>query len=242
MTEGIGNSVSRRGFGKASMAAGFAILSAKSGVAETNSDTLKIGVLGCGGRARADLSRMLGGNENVKVVALADLFPDHLESFRKEFENYNSETVRSKVDIQDDHCFVGWDAYKRILETDIDILFETCTPYVRPKHVEAAVEAGKHIFAEKPIAVDPVGVRQFMKAMEKHKAAGLSLVTGTQFRHDGARIETLKKIQDGAIGAVRALRSYYCGGLPFVVDRDPAWGRRRVSASELVQLLLVLRR
>lgn len=216
--------LSRRDFARTSFVAGAAVLSSARGMAkETSSETLKIGVLGCGGRATADLARMLAGNVNVKVVALADLFQDHLDTFRKEFENHKAEEVRSKVEIKDDHCFVGWDAYQRILETDIDILMETCTPYIRPKHVEAAVEAGKHIFAEKPIAVDPAGVRRFMKAMEKHKEKGLSMVAGTQFRHDGARIETLKKIQDGALGEITALRSYYCGGLPFVVERDSKW-------------------
>ena len=219
-----GTDITRRDFAKASAAAGFAVLAGRSGVAETNADTLKIGLLGCGGRASADLVRMLAGNDNVKVIAMADLFEDHLKAKRAEFENHKEPGIRAKVDIADDHCFVGWDAYQGILETDIDILMETCTPYIRPKHIEAAVAAKKHIFAEKPIAVDPVGAQRFMKAMKKHKEMGLSMVCGTQFRHDGARLETLEKIRDGAIGEVVALRSYYCGGLPFVVERDPKWG------------------
>jgi predicted dehydrogenase len=216
--------MSRRDFGRVSAMAGFSIAAGKFAKAEENEETLKIGLLGCGGRGGADLVRMLGGNDNVKIIAMADLFPDHLEAKRKEFENHNAEEIRKKVDISDDHCFTGWNAYKGILETDIDILMETCTPYVRPKHVEAAVEAGKHIFAEKPIATDPAGIQRFLKAVKKHKEKGLSFVCGTQFRHDPARQETLEKIQGGALGEVVALRSYYCGGLPFVVERDPAWG------------------
>ncbi len=223
MSRSIQLNLSRRDFGMISMGGLSALASAQTLAQVGNSETLKIGVLGCGGRGSADLVRMLAGNENVKVIALGDLFQDHLDEFRKSFQEHKAEEIRSKVDIKDDHCFVGWDACERLLKTDIDILMETCTPYIRPKHIEAAVEAGKHIFAEKPIAVDPVGVRQFMRAMEKHKAKGLSMVAGTQFRHDGARIETLKKIKDGAIGDVVSLRSFYCGGLPFVVERDPAW-------------------
>lgn len=224
MAKQDGQGLTRRDFGKLTAAAGFAVLAAHESEAQTNSDTLKIGVLGCGGRAHADLVRMLAGNENVEVTALADLFPDHLESFKKDFAEHKEDLIRKKVNIAEDHCFVGWDAYQRILETDIDILFETCTPYCRPKHIEAAVEAKKHIFCEKPIAVDPVGTRRFMAAMKKHKEMGLSFVAGTQFRHDGNRVQTLEKIRQGVIGDVVALRSYYCGGLPFVVERDPKWG------------------
>ncbi len=224
MNDDIDNGLTRRDFARTSFLAGAAALAAAHATAaDLATDTLKIGLLGCGGRGSADLVRMLAGNPNVKVIALGDLFQDHLDTFRKEFETHKAEEVRSKVDIKDDHCFVGWDACERILKTDIDILMDTCTPYARPKHIEAAAAAGKHIFAEKPIAVDPAGVRCFMKAMEAHKAKGLSMLAGTQFRHDGARIETLKKIQDGAIGEIKALRSFYCGGLPFVVERDPKW-------------------
>jgi predicted dehydrogenase len=225
MNEQSKQSLTRRDFGKLTAAASFAAWTARNSEAqETNSDTLKVGLLGCGGRAGADLVRFLAGNENVKVIAMADLFQDHLDAKRAEFTNHKDEIIRTKVDIQDDHCFVGWEAYRRILETDIDVILDCTTPYCRPKHVEAAVEAKKNIFAEKPIAVDPVGVRRFMDAMKKHKEMGLSFVAGTQFRHDGNRLQTLEKIRAGAIGDVVALRSYYCGGLPFVVERDPKWG------------------
>ncbi len=217
-------SISRRDFGKKSAFASFAVAAVHQTKAmPANVDTVRIGILGCGKRSSRNLTQMLAGNDNVKLIALADVFQDHLDWYRKTFENHKDASLRSKVDIQDDHCFVGWDAYKKILETDIDVLFETCTPYVRPKHVEAAVEAKKHLFVEKPIAVDPVGVRRFIKAVKKHKSLGLSLVAGTQSRHDKSYIETMAKIHDGAIGDVVAMRSYNCRGLPWCVERDPKW-------------------
>ncbi len=217
-------SMTRRDFSKRSALAGFAIAASQSsGASPANNETLKIGVLGCGNRSFKNLQSMLRGNENVQVIALADIFQDHLDTYRGKISNDKDGSVRSKASIEDDHCFVGWDAYKRILDTDIDILFETCTPYARPKHVEAAVEARKHLFVEKPIAVDPVGVRRFMKAVKKHDAMGLSLVAGTQSRHDKAYIKTMEKIQDGAIGEVLAVRAYNCRGLPWCVERNQEW-------------------
>ena len=147
-----------------------------------------------------------------------------VDTYREKLVTHKDALVRSKANIDDGHCFVGWDAYKKILETDIDVLFETCTPYARPKHVEAAVDAKKHLFVEKPVAVDPAGIRRFIKAAKKHDAMGLSMTAGTQSRHDKGYIATMEKIHDGAIGDVVALRSWNCRGLPWCVERNAAWG------------------
>jgi predicted dehydrogenase len=120
-------------------------------------------------------------------------------------------------------CFTGFDAYKKILDTDIDVLIEGTLPYSRPKHVEAAVEAGKHIFTEKPAAVDPTGIRQFIAASEKAKEKNLCLVAGTQRRHQLNYVETIKKLHAGAIGEIKSMRVYWCGGLPFAKPREPNW-------------------
>lgn len=214
--------MSRRDFAKVSAAAaGFAILSSRSRAQETNSDTLKVGLLGCGSRGGGAASQMLMGNENVQLIALADVFQDKVDGKRKEFSEHSNPLIREKVAIDDGHCFVGLDAYKQILETDIDILIDGSLPYCRPKHLVAAMEAGKHIFTEKPIAVDPVGIRQVIEAGRKHKEKGLSFVAGTQRRHDKAYQETIKRIHDGEIGELTAGRAYWCGSLPFVHDREP---------------------
>ncbi|MFO7973499.1 MAG: Gfo/Idh/MocA family oxidoreductase [Candidatus Hydrogenedentota bacterium] len=216
------NRVTRRDFGKVTAAAGtFAVLGAKG--ASAADKPLKVGLLGCGGRGTQDTMNMLAGNDGVELVAMADIFEDHLEARRKQLAEHNNPDISSKVKVKDSMCFVGWDAYQQILDTDIDIIMETCTPFIRPKHIEAAVEAGKHIFCEKPVATDTHGLQRFRKAMETHKAKGLSMVAGTQFRHDKARIETMEKIHGGAIGDVVGMQCYYCGSLPFVVKRNPEW-------------------
>lgn len=218
--------MSRRRFAKLSASAGVAILGAgKVARAETNSDTLKVGLLGCGNRGSGAARQMLQGNENVKLVALADLFKDKVDLRRKQYEEHSDERVSSKTDIDDDHCFVGFDAYKQILETDVDIIIEGTLPYSRPGHIEAIIDAKKHLFTEKPAAVDPVGIRKVIAASEKAKEMGLSIVAGTQRRHQKAYVETMKKIHDGEIGEIVAARAYWCDGLPFARERKPEWSR-----------------
>jgi len=215
------SAITRRDFAKTSAVAGFAIMSSKSGRAETNSDTLKVGLLGCGGRGTGAAVNMLESDNNVKLVAMADVFQDRLDMSAEKIGSHERPTVSSKFDVDDDMRFVGLDAYKKILATDIDIVIEATLPYSRPKHIEAAVEAGKHIFSEKPMATDPIGIRRVLTAVDKHKAKGLSFVAGTQRRHQKDYIETVKRIQDGEIGDIKALRAYWCGGLPFARDREP---------------------
>ncbi len=223
MSKGKKSGLTRRDFGKLSAAASFAIITAKSGVNAANSDTLKVGLLGCGGRGTGAARNHLDGTENTKLVALADVFPDRVEQARKRFEGIKEENIRKKVDISDDHCFSGLDAYKKLLETDVDIVIEGSLPYRRPLHIEAIVNAKKHLFTEKPAAVDPVGIRRVIAASEKAKDLGLTIVAGTQRRHQKEYVETIKKIHDGAIGDILSARAYWCGTLPFARERTPEW-------------------
>ena len=216
--------MTRRDFAKVSAAAGFAILaSAEAHGAKSNSDTLKVGLLGCGNRGTGAAINMLEGKNNVKLVAMADLFEDRLSHSREQIKNNKNADVSGGYAVKDDQCFVGFDAYQKILATDIDIVIEGTLPYSRPKHIEAAVNAKKHLFTEKPSAVDPEGVRQVIAAAEKAKELKLSWVAGTQRRHQQEYIETIQKIHDGEIGEIMALRAYWCGGLPFAYERKPEW-------------------
>ncbi len=214
--------LTRRDFAKASALAGFAILTAKSAAAKTNSDTIKIGLIGCGGRGSGAVQDCLNGNDNVLVVALADVFEDRLKGAREKFEKHSGK-LKDKIDIKDDMCFVGLDAYKKLLATDVDMIIHATPPYARPQHIMAAVEAGKHVFTEKPIATDAPGVRLFLKAVEMAKEKKLSFVTGTQRRHSKAYIETIDKIHNGEIGEVLYGRAYWNGSLPFSHERKPEW-------------------
>lgn len=212
--------ITRRQFAQAAGAAGtFAILSSRGAAAQANGDTLKVGLLGCGGRGTGAAMNILEGENNVQLVALADLFEDRVKGAREKLQGNTNPKIAAQVAITDEMCFTGFDAYEKILATDIDILIEASLPYCRPKHIAAAVEAKKHIFTEKPVAVDPAGIRTFLDAVKKHKEMGLTLVAGTQRRHHPAYQQTIEKIHQGEIGDVIAMRAYWCGGLPFVHDR-----------------------
>lgn len=219
MSKGESRGVTRRDFGKASAAAGFAILTAKSGVAAPNTDTLKIGLIGCGGRGTGAARNHLTGVDNVKLVALADAFDDRLNGCLNSLKGQGE--ISAKVDVAENMRFVGLDAYKQLLATDVDIILHATPPYARPIHIEAAVKAGKHIFTEKPVAVDPAGIRRFIAAAEMAKEKKLCFVTGTQRRHQKPYVDTIKKIQDGALGELHAARAYWCGTLPFSHERKP---------------------
>lgn len=214
--------MTRRDFARMSAAAGFAIMSSPT-AAKANSETLKVGLLGCGSRGGDACQQMLQGNENVQLIAMADLFEDKLQQKLRQYTNSKDDRVTKKLNVDPDHCFVGFDAYKKLFETDIDIVIEGTLPYSRPTHIAAAVDAGKHIFTEKPAAVDPVGVRTVIAAANKAKEKGLSIAAGTQRRHQQEYVQTMEKIHDGAIGEILAGRAYWCGGLPFARDRKPEY-------------------
>ncbi len=214
--------ITRREFAKASALASFAVLSAKAAGAAQSKEALKIGLIGCGGRGSGAVQDSLNGNDNVKIVALADVFEDRLKALREKMEK-QSGRLKDKVAITDDKCFVGLDAYKKILQTDVDIIIHATPPYARPMHVLAAVQAGKHVFTEKPIATDAPGVRMFVDAVNLAKDQKLSFVTGTQRRHSKAYIDTIKQIHDGALGDLLYARAYWNGGLPFSHERKPEW-------------------
>ncbi len=213
--------LTRRQFNKAAALATFAVISKNIEAAETNSGTIKVGLIGCGGRGFGAVKDCMEGNDNIKIIALADVFEDRLKDCRKKLESMQGRNYKGKVDIDDGHCFVGLDAYKKILETEVDMIIHATPPFARPQHIEAVIEAGKHVFTEKPVAVDPAGIRRFIKAAEKAKEKGLCLHTGTQRRSSNAYRETVKKIQDGAIGEIIAARVYWNGELPFCHERKP---------------------
>ncbi len=170
---------------------------------------LKIALVGCGGRGTGAAENCLQSAPNIELVAMADLFEDRIAGSLK----YLTSRKKLGVDVPDDKRFIGFDAYKRVLDLDVDIVLFTTPPGFRPQHVEAAVEAGKHVFMEKPVAVDPVGVRRIIAAGEKAKEKGLAIVAGTQYRHAKQWIDTIAEIHDGRIGEILSGRAYYLTGL-----------------------------
>ena len=171
-------------------------------------DPIRIGLVGCGGRGSGAAVNSLSSAKNVRLIAMADIFPDLLKKSR-------ARLARKKLpgfDVTNDRCFSGFDAYKRILDTDIDIVIFATPPHFRPIHVEAAVEAGKNVFMEKPGAVDPVGVRRIIRAGEKAKKKKLAIVAGTQFRYQEQFQQTMERVHAGDIGKLLAARCYYNTG------------------------------
>jgi predicted dehydrogenase len=160
--------------------------------------TLKVGLVGCGGRGKGAADNVLDSSENVQVIALADMFPDKIDGAKKVLKAKEHPGVK----IQDDFCFTGWDAYKKILESPIDYIILAQPPGFRPQHFTAAIEAGKHVFFEKPVAVDPVGVRKVIEMGEKAKEKKLGVIPGTQSRHTPRIKETVQRIHDGQIGEI----------------------------------------
>ncbi len=189
-------------------------------------DKLKAGLIGCGGRGTQAITNTLEGNPNVEIVAMADVFEDKLEgSLRRLKTDQRLAAFADRVNVDAEHRFVGFDAFKKLVNSDIDIVMLATPPGYRPEHFEAAVNAKKHIFCEKPIATDPVGVRRFMAAAKKAEELKLTVVGGAQRHADRPYVETVKKIHDGAIGDVVSLVSRYLSGpVMHAKARDPKWG------------------
>jgi myo-inositol 2-dehydrogenase / D-chiro-inositol 1-dehydrogenase len=177
---------------------------------------LTAGLVGCGGRGTGAAVNFLDAASNVKITALADVFPDRLKQARTLLAKRGQE-------IPETRCFEGFDGYQKLIASGVDIVLLATPPHFRPAHFAAAVEAKKHTFLEKPIAVDGPGVRSVMETAKKASAAGLSVMTGTQLRLLRARIETRKRILGGEIGDIVAMRAFRNQGALWYRERQPNW-------------------
>jgi predicted dehydrogenase len=200
--------LSRRDFIKTSAAVGAMSLGIGANkIFAAGSDKIRIGLIGCGGRGTHDATKCLYSSQNVELVAMGDLFAERIERCLRTLRRPPSENsrqslnVRDKVNVTEDMCFVGWDAYKKVLALDeVDLVILTEIPHFRPQHLRAAIEAGKHVFMEKPVAVDPVGVRSVIESSEMADKKDLTILAGTQMRRISHLVEGIKSIHDGAIG------------------------------------------
>ncbi|MCA9049364.1 MAG: Gfo/Idh/MocA family oxidoreductase [Planctomycetaceae bacterium] len=216
------NSSSRRSFLKTSTtaAAGAAALSSLNAVRAAHvsyDETVRLGMIGCGGRCTGAASQAMNTEGPTKLIAMCDVFEDRLQGSLRTLKREHED----KVDVPEDRQFIGFDAYKKVLESDIDVVLIATPPGFRPVHFEAAVKAGKHIFAEKPVAVDAAGVRRFLAAVEESKKKNLLVQIGLQRRHERAYMETIQRLQDGAIGHIVAARAYWNGGGVWTRNREP---------------------
>lgn len=201
-------------------------------------DPIRIGVIGCGGRGTGAVLNVLGAQtrviypatgyhtedvaqtgpierKDVQVIALADVFEDRLERCRDNLAKLN-------INIPNERCFTGFDGYKKLLAIpEINYVILATPPHFRPQQLMDSIRAGKHVFMEKPVAVDGPGVRMVIEAGELAKQKGLGIAAGTQRRHQRSYRETIKRLQDGAIGDILYARAYWCGGEIWVIDRKP---------------------
>jgi predicted dehydrogenase len=212
---------------------------------------LKAGIVGCGGRGTQAVANLLTGNDNVDLVAMADIFEDQLEGSLNKLWNNTAQfvtrdagitverngkpvqlsvedlvtSVQRGIKVDPEHHFVGFDSFQKLINSDVDIVMLTTPPGYRPQHFEAAIKAGKHVFTEKPIATDPVGVRRFMAAAQLAEQKKLTVMSGAQRHADKPYFETVDKIHNGAIGEIVAANSNYLSGpVMHASARDPKWG------------------
>lgn len=222
-----GTSINRRDFLKASAitAAGAAILGAGNYAWAQGSDKIRIGVIGCGGRGGGAAMDAMHSSDNVEIVSMGDLFRDRLDGAFNGLKNNvaNNPDLQKKFKVTPETTFVGWDAYLDVINSGVDMVILATPPGFRPMHLKAAVDAGKHVFMEKPVAVDAPGIRMCLQAAEDAKRKNLGIVAGTQRRHQAPYVATIQRIHDGAIGEIVSAQCYWNQGGLWSHQRQPEW-------------------
>ncbi|HEY1342581.1 MAG TPA: Gfo/Idh/MocA family oxidoreductase [Bryobacteraceae bacterium] len=223
------NPLSRRSFLTSSVAsaAAFQIIKPEL-VRGAGNEKLKAGLVGCGGRGTQAVQNILTGCDNVEVVAMADLYEDRLEDSLRKSRALKPE-LANRVKVDAEHRFTGFDAYKKVIQSDVDIVMLATSPAYRPIHFEAAVEAKKHIFCEKPMGADPVNIRRYMAAAKKSEELKLTVKSGAQRRSQTWYLDQYKRLKDGSIGEIQAMYASWEGTPVLQFEkwpnkkRDPKW-------------------
>lgn len=165
------------------------------------SETIRVGVIGCGGRGTAAAMNAMNADKGVRIVAMADIRRDRMEESRAELRL----KYPGQVEVRDDHLFAGFDGYRHVIEASQVVIIANAAKF-HPMHMKAAIEAGRHVFVEKPHAIDPAGVKVVREACELARKRGLSVVSGLQSRYHPGYRETLERVHDGAIGDIVAIQ------------------------------------
>jgi predicted dehydrogenase len=190
------------------------------------SDELKIALIGCGGRGSGAVDDALHCSAPMRIVALADVLGDRVQRSLKAL--HEVEEIQGKIDIPEERQFVGFEAYKRVLDLNVDIVLLTTPPAFRPLQYSDAVQAGKHVFMEKPCCVDGPGYRRMMEANRVADSKGLKVVVGLQRRHQKSYLEGIKRIHDGEVGDIVLIRTYF--NMP---GGGPDYRRRPATVTEM---------
>jgi len=217
-------SANRRDFLKASslaVAAGALTASVPllHGAYAASSEIIKIGLVGCGGRGSGAAAQALNADKGARLTAMADMFPDRLQTSLEAIKAENGD----KVEVEKDRIFTGIDAYKQLIDSGVDVVLLTAPPHFRPAHLKYAVAAGKHVFCEKPVAVDAPGVRSVMATVEEARQRKLALVSGLCWRYDYGMRATFDQIHKGTIGDIRTIQATYHTGTLKKFARQKEW-------------------
>jgi len=200
---------SRRDFIRTSAAAGAAVLAnGTSNIFAAGTDKIRVGIIGCGGQGTRDLVSCVKSSPGVEITAMGDLFEDRM----KESLDKLKKDVPAALKVTPDKCFVGFDAYQKVVQCDVHMVVLTTPPHWRAQHFRTAVEAGKHVFMEKPAGVDPKAIRSMIETADLAGQKRLSVVAGTQRRHSKKYQEIIRRIHDGQIGEIVAGQGYWNGG------------------------------
>ncbi|MEL6675405.1 MAG: Gfo/Idh/MocA family oxidoreductase [Bacteroidota bacterium] len=219
-----GNKTSRREFVKSTSTAvvggtvGLNLLFPKGAFA-TNQDTIKVGLIGCGGRGSGAANQALAADTNVVLHAMGDAFEDRLQSSLKNLADVHPD----KVKVSPEHQYVGFDAYQKVIDSGVDVVLLATPPCFRPDHLTAAIQAGKHVFCEKPMAVDVPGLQKIYQAARMAKEKNLSLMSGFCWRYHFPKRETFQRILEGEIGQVRAVYNTYNTHYLWHKERQQGW-------------------
>jgi len=178
---------------------------------------LKAGLIGCGGRGAGAAMDFLNAGPNLEITALGDLFQDKIDKTREKMKK------EKNVEVPDENCFLGFDAFGKVIDSGVDVVLLATPPVFRSQHLEAAIKAKKHVFMEKPVAVDPVGIRSIMATGKKAESLGLCVVAGTQRRHQRHYLKTYEQVLNGEIGEILAANCYWNGGKLWHVNREEGW-------------------
>jgi myo-inositol 2-dehydrogenase / D-chiro-inositol 1-dehydrogenase len=178
---------------------------------------LKAGLIGCGGRGCGAAANFVDAGPNLQITALADVFADRVADGRKLLKEHRGQ------EIPESRCFTGFDAFQKLLATDVDVVLHATPPHFRPVHMPAMVDSKKHLFLEKPIAVDVPGSKVVMAEAERAASLGLSIMTGTQLRRELPRIEVWRRVRGGDIGDIRAVRAIRNQGALWYRNPEPGW-------------------
>jgi myo-inositol 2-dehydrogenase / D-chiro-inositol 1-dehydrogenase len=223
---------SRRNFLKSSAVAGGALAAnlgmLSNAVHADGSDEIRIGLIGCGGRGTGAADNALHSAPHVKVYAMGDAFKDRLEGAHRTLSNIVEKDSRvtelgNTVDVPPERRFAGLDAFEKVINSGANYIILATPPGFRPQHLAAAIAAGKNIFTEKPVATDSTGIRRVLEANEVAKSKNLKIGTGLQRHHQAGYLETIKRLNDGAIGDIVAARCYWNQGALWVHPRQPTW-------------------